>query len=362
MQNALSWLVPLFILVGARWCKRPSADFSGGDSGSRSRGPMTLRDAVTYALDHSQTVSTQQADVTQAQHNLALQRGIAYPTVNGKLQSWLSKSANYEGAYAVIGQSQENVFSQNTAQIGITNWNLTSGGFAFLGVAACARRRSRLEYVGQHRGSDRNQRKQLVLQNRPARSGRLVVQAALKYQNALTVLAKVKVKAGVAAGVDVLQALTSAAKSESALVADQAAVEDARKHLRSKSARRFKPNSRPRTGSATAASTRQRRLAGHDCRGVTPRHRCGARGRSRRQLYAARLERRALSASLDLGGDWQPVFANECRLSPKRSLAQESRAPAAQLFRHRSAWLAWLLVHSSGIDILAAYSRLQRSP
>ena len=91
---------------------------------------MTLTDAVAFALAHSQTVATQRATVTQAQHDLALERGVAYPTVNGTLQSFLSKSANYQGQYAAIGQSQQNAVSQNTAQVGITNWNLTTGGFA----------------------------------------------------------------------------------------------------------------------------------------------------------------------------------------------------------------------------------------
>ena len=98
--------------------------------------PMTLPDAVTYALAHSSTVSTQQAEVTLAQHNLALQRGVAYPTVDGMLQNWLAKSANFQGGYAVIGQSQQNVVSQNTAQVGITNWDLTTGGIAFIALAS----------------------------------------------------------------------------------------------------------------------------------------------------------------------------------------------------------------------------------
>ena len=193
---------------------------------------MTLGDAVAFALDHSQTVSTQQAAVTLAQHNLALQRGVAYPTVNGSLQSWLSKSANYQGNYGVIGQTQQNVFSQNTAQVGIPNWNLTSGGFAFLTLAATRAQAQQAQNTlanteDQIATSVTNsfygivQRKAIVV----------VDQAALDYQNALTNLARVRVKAGVAAGVDVLQALTSAAKSESSLVADRAAVEDAREAL-----------------------------------------------------------------------------------------------------------------------------------
>ena len=98
--------------------------------------PMTLPDAVAYALDHSPSVASQRASLTQAQHALALQRGVAYPTVNGTLQSFLAKSANYQGSFAALGVAQQNVVSQNTAQVGITNWNLTTGGFSFLALAA----------------------------------------------------------------------------------------------------------------------------------------------------------------------------------------------------------------------------------
>jgi outer membrane protein len=193
---------------------------------------MTLSDAVAFALTHSQTVSTQRAAVTQAQHNLAIQRGVAYPTVNGMLQSWLSKSANYQGNYAVIGQSQQNVFSQNTAQLGITNWNLTTGGFAFLVLAASRAQADQAENTlanteDQIATSVTNSFFGIV-----SRQAIVVVdQSALDYQNALTNLARIRVRAGVAAGVDVLQALTSAAKSESTLVADRAAVDDAREAL-----------------------------------------------------------------------------------------------------------------------------------
>lgn len=194
--------------------------------------PMTLPDAVTYALAHNSTVSTQLAAVTLAQHNLALQRGVAYPTVSGSLQSWLAKSANFQGNFAVIGQAQQNVVSQNTAQVGITNWNLTTGGFAFLALAA-----SRAE-ERQAEKTLANTEDQIATNVTNSFYGIVqrqaiveVDQVTLDYQNALVGVAKVKVRAGVAAGVDVLQALTSAAKSESALVADRAAVEDASEAL-----------------------------------------------------------------------------------------------------------------------------------
>jgi outer membrane protein len=194
--------------------------------------PMTLPDAVAYALGHNASVASQRAAVAQAQHTLALQRGVAYPTVNGTLQSILAKSANYQGSFAALGVAQQNVVSQNTAQVGITNWNLTTGGFAFLALAAS---RAQEEQAANTLANTEDQIATSVttsfytiVQRQATVSVDLLT---LKYQNDLVDVAKVKERAGVAAGVDVLQAKTSAAKSESSLVADRASVHDASESL-----------------------------------------------------------------------------------------------------------------------------------
>ena len=194
--------------------------------------PMTLPDAVAYALDHSTSVASQRASLTQAQHALALQRGVAYPTVNGTLQSFLAKSANYQGSFAALGVAQQNVVSQNTAQVGITNWNLTTGGFSFLALAA-ARAQER-----QAANTLANTEDQIATSVTTSFYGIVQRQAlvavdllTLRYQDDLVAVAKEKERAGVAAGVDVLQAKTSAAKSESSLVADRASVYDASESL-----------------------------------------------------------------------------------------------------------------------------------
>ncbi|MGA8535187.1 MAG: TolC family protein, partial [Candidatus Tumulicola sp.] len=189
-------------------------------------------DAVAYALDHSATVASQRAAVTQSQHALALQRGVAYPTVNGTLQSFLSKSANYQGTFAALGVAQQNVVSQNTAQVGVTNWNLTTGGFSFLALAAARAQEQ------QAANTLANTEDQIATSVTTSFFGIVQRQAivivdllTLKYQNDLVDVAKIKERAGVAAGVDVLQAKTSAAKSESSLVADRASVHDASESL-----------------------------------------------------------------------------------------------------------------------------------
>jgi outer membrane protein len=193
---------------------------------------MTLPDAVAYALEHNPTIAQERAALTQAQHNLALQRGVAWPTVNGTLQSFLAKSANYQGTFAALGVSQQNVVSQNTAQVGISNWNLTTGGFAFLALASS---RAQAEQAANTLANTEDQ-----IATSVTNSFYTIVQRkalvdvdviTLKYQTELVDVAKVKERAGVAAGVDVLQAKTSSSKSESALVADRASVQDANEAL-----------------------------------------------------------------------------------------------------------------------------------
>jgi outer membrane protein len=194
--------------------------------------PMTLPDAVAYALGHSSTVAQQQANVTVAQHTLALQAGNAYPPVSAQLQSFLAKSANYQGQFAAVGLTQQSEVSQNTAQIGITNWNLTSGGFAFLTLAADR------ALVVQAQNTLANTEDQIAASvtnsfySIAQRQAVVLVDLAnAKYQDVLVDVANAKERAGVAAGVDVLQAQSQQAKSSSTLVADRAAVVDASQSL-----------------------------------------------------------------------------------------------------------------------------------
>lgn len=193
---------------------------------------MTLPDAVAYALDHSSTVASQRAALTMAQHQLALQRGVAYPLVDATLQSILAKSANYQGGFAVIGAQQQNVVSQNTASVGISNWNLTTGGYSFLLVSAARAQEEQaaktLAYTEDQIATNVTNSFYSIVERR----GLVAVdEFTLKYQNVLVNVASIKERAGAAAGVDVLQAKTSAAKSESTLIADRAAVEDASQAL-----------------------------------------------------------------------------------------------------------------------------------
>jgi outer membrane protein TolC len=192
---------------------------------------MTLGDAVAYALTHNPTVAQQYANVTAAEHALAMQRAIAFPTVSGTLQNSLTKSANYEGAYSIIGAQQQSVFSQNTAQVG-TAYTLYSGGYQFLQLAASKAAAAQAE---QTLASTEDQVATNVTNayyTVVARDAIVAVDASdLSYQNVLVTDARVKEHAGVAAGVDVLKAQVAQAKSASTLVGAKADVENARESL-----------------------------------------------------------------------------------------------------------------------------------
>ena len=196
-----------------------------------SAQPMTLGDAVSYALDHDPAIAQKYATVAQSEHSLALARESAFPTVNGSLSNYMSKSSNYGGAYAAIGAQQVPVVSQNTAQIG-TNYTISTGGLALLQLTAAraqtAQAQKDLANSEDQLASSVTNAYFTVVQKRANVS---VDESDLSYQNALVNAAKAKEHAGVVAGVDVLRAQVAQAKSASALVGARADVENARETL-----------------------------------------------------------------------------------------------------------------------------------
>ena len=192
---------------------------------------MDLSDAISFALNHSPAIAQQYAAVRAAQHTLAQERGAAYPTVNGELQNYAEKSANYGGSYAIIGASQQDVFSQNTAQVG-TNYTFDTGGLSFLQLASARAAASQAEETLV------NTENQVATQVTNAfyavvqKEAIVDVDASdLQYQNVLVNEAKAKEHAGMTAGVDVLRAQVAQAKSGSTLVGARADVENAREDL-----------------------------------------------------------------------------------------------------------------------------------
>jgi outer membrane protein len=192
---------------------------------------MTLRDAVSYALDHSPTVAAKVSALAQSDHALAVARGNAFPVPSLQLQNQISKNSNYGGAYAIIGAQQSNVFSQNTAQLG-TSYNLQTGGISFLNLTVARANNA------QARDDLANTEDQIATSVTSAYYtvvGKAAIvnvdTADLSYQDELVKAARVKEKAGVAAGVDVLRAEVGQAKSASTLVGARADVENARELL-----------------------------------------------------------------------------------------------------------------------------------
>lgn len=193
--------------------------------------PMTLTDAVSYALGHSPVVAQKVAAVTQARNIYAQERIVALPTVIGSLQNSLGKSENFGGGFASVGLSQQNIYSQNTAQIG-TNYTLQTGGAALLTLASMKASLSQAEQ------DLANTEDQLAVTITNAYYSVVQKRALvtldgsdLEYQNALVEAAQAKEQAGVAAGVDVLRARVAQAKSRSTLVAAKADVDNGRETL-----------------------------------------------------------------------------------------------------------------------------------
>ena len=193
--------------------------------------PMTLGDAVAYALNHSSTVAQKVAAVAQAYNALGKQRIASLPTVNGSLQSYLAKNSNYGGAYAIIGAQQQQQFSQNTAQIG-TQYTLQTGG---LGLIQLTTARAQVAQAQQDLANAEDQVATTVTNafySVVQKQAIVVVDSSdLAYQNVLVSDAKAKERAGVAAGVDVLKARVAQAKSNSTLIGAQTDVVNARETL-----------------------------------------------------------------------------------------------------------------------------------
>jgi outer membrane protein TolC len=198
---------------------------------ARAQVPLTLQEAVSYALARDPAVASKRATVASDEHAVSVQEANTFPTVNGTLQNVLSKQENYGGIYQIIGFQQPPNFSQNTASVG-TNWTLNSGGLQLLQLAAdkasLASARKDLQRAEDLIASNVTN----AFFNVSSKEGIVALDRAdLSYQEALVAAARIKNKEGAAAGVDVLRARVAAAKSESALVGAKADVVNATEQL-----------------------------------------------------------------------------------------------------------------------------------
>lgn len=182
---------------------------------------LTLAGAVQFALSHSPTIAKQTAAVSQARAAYVKARSQTLPGVTGQLANQMSKSANYSGSYSLIGASQANVFSQNTASLG-TSYTFDGGLSRYLSLAA------KQQYEQAQADLQRTQQQvtssvadayfSLAAKNEAVRLDK----GDLQYQHTLVNVAKAKERAGVAAGVDVLSAQAAEEKSRYALASAQA--------------------------------------------------------------------------------------------------------------------------------------------
>ncbi len=198
---------------------------------ARAQQPLTLQQAVAYAIAHDAGVAARYAAMTQQEHAVAVQEGQTFPTVNATLQNILEKQANYGGQYALIGAIPQAAFSQNTASIG-TTYTLNAGGLGLLQLAAAnaslaaaredyTRARDLIAGTVTNAFFDVAQQDGIVAVDR----------SDLGYQRALARAARLKAQAGAAAGVDVLRARVAEAKSASTLVGAEATAVNARELL-----------------------------------------------------------------------------------------------------------------------------------
>jgi outer membrane protein TolC len=191
---------------------------------------LTLSQAVQYAAGHNAGIVRQQFAVVQARAQYLRERAQALPPITGSLANQLQKSENYSGSYGVVGLSQASVFSQNTAQIG-TQYTF-NGGLSYIQTLAAKQSyeqaQSDLRKVQNQLASDvTNGFYSLAARRETVRLDR----GDETYQRALVAIAQAKVRAGVAAGVDVLSAQAQDQKSRYTLAAAQADSENTRESL-----------------------------------------------------------------------------------------------------------------------------------
>lgn len=192
---------------------------------------LTLDQAVAFALAHNAGIAAKASALAQADNALARQKGQTYPTADAQLQSFLQKSSNYGGGYAVVGLEQQTVTSQNTASIG-TNYTINAGGLGFIQLAQ-SQAQDDAARADLKRAKDQIADAVTSAFYGIAQKDALVAvdKNDADYQHVLVENAQAKENAGVAAGVDVLRAQVAEKQSRSTLVAAQADAQNARESL-----------------------------------------------------------------------------------------------------------------------------------
>lgn len=184
--------------------------------------PLDLPAAVAYALTHDASLLAKRAQVAQAESSYAKLHAAELPAVGGELQSQLARTQNTAGSLAQYGLSPSSKFSQNTAAVTST-YNLWNGGLTQL-QAQSAKRQMEAARSDLRRAQD-----QKAIDVATGFFGLATKRVAVRlaqgdraYQRTLLAIAQANERVGRGAGVDVLRAQSSEARSESTLVGAEA--------------------------------------------------------------------------------------------------------------------------------------------
>ncbi len=193
--------------------------------------PMTLDQAIAFAISHDASVLAARSAYAAAGAVLAENRAAGLPNVSGQAQSIMDRqSTSNAGTFAQFGLTPTPNFSQNTTQLAGTQniFDLTT---------TLQAKQSQRAYDAAKRDLHRAQQ-QATLDVMTAYYGlaedvQLVALAAsdLQYQQALVQIAQVNYQTGKVAGIDVLKAQIQATTSQEHDASAQADVEDARQDL-----------------------------------------------------------------------------------------------------------------------------------
>jgi outer membrane protein TolC len=199
---------------------------------ARAGVPLDLRAAVRYALDHDPAVLNRRATVAQNEATFAKDHAFEFPAISGSLQNQLAKNNGANGGqFQQFGLQQNQVFSQNIAQVGAT-WNLYNGSLAQIQAQQAKRlveeSRFDLRRAEQQLASDVAGAWYYAVQQREA--VRLAA-ADRAYQQQLLDAARALERVGRVAGVEVLRAQVNELRAEATLISARAAEANAREAL-----------------------------------------------------------------------------------------------------------------------------------
>ncbi len=215
-----------FIAVALELAGSPAKASSAGSDATQ---PMTLQQAVDFALAYNPAVIKASAAVSDAGAMLARDRAATLPTVSGNLQNQMQKSAN-SGQFAQIGVPVTPTFSQNTAALraDFNGLNLTNLDQARTDKQAYDQAKQQLLLAREQSIQNVEASFYAVAQDEQLTG---IAQENVNYNRTLMQIAEVNYRAGKVAGLDRLKAQVGYTSAREQLTGAQADQEDARENL-----------------------------------------------------------------------------------------------------------------------------------